>query len=91
MLVVLALFFLGGEVLHTFALTLIIGIVIGTYSSIYVAAPIVVIWKDFKARRKLAVVPAAAVKAAPAVPVKAEPIQQTPAPSQGSKKKNQKR
>src|SRR5262249_36563083 len=40
MLVVLALFFLGGEVLHTFALTLIIGIVIGTYSSIYVAAPI---------------------------------------------------
>jgi preprotein translocase subunit SecF len=90
MLVVLALFFLGGEVLHTFALTLIIGILIGTYSSIYVAAPIVVIWKNFKARRKLAVVPGAAVKAAPA-PVKAEPIPQSPAPSQGSKKKNQKR
>ena len=58
MLVVVALFFLGGEVLNTFALTLIIGIIIGTYSSIYVAAPIVVIWKDFQDRRKLAVVPA---------------------------------
>lgn len=35
--VVLALFFLGGSMLHGFALALIIGIVIGTYSSIYVA------------------------------------------------------
>jgi preprotein translocase subunit SecF len=59
MLVVIALFFLGGEVLNTFALTLIIGIIIGTYSSIYVAAAIVVIWKDFRGRRKLQVVPAA--------------------------------
>src|SRR5262245_47748061 len=64
MLVVIALFFLGGEVLNTFALTLIIGIIIGTYSSTYVAAAIVVIWKDFKNRRKLAVVPAAAPVAA---------------------------
>jgi preprotein translocase subunit SecF len=85
MLVVVALFFLGGEVLNTFALTLMIGIVVGTYSSIYVAAAIVVIWKDFKNRRKLAVVPAA--------PVKATPIQQAPppaAPAQGSGKKKQK-
>jgi preprotein translocase subunit SecF len=59
MLVVIALFFLGGEVLNTFALTLIIGIIIGTYSSIYVAAAIVVIWKDLRGRRKLQVVPAA--------------------------------
>jgi preprotein translocase subunit SecF len=87
MLVVVALFFLGGEVLHTFALTLIIGILIGTYSSIYVAAPIVVIWKNFKDRRKLAVVPGAPK----AAPVKAEPIPQSPAPSQGPKRKNQKR
>lgn len=35
--VVLALFFLGGSVLHAFALALIIGIIVGTYSSIYVA------------------------------------------------------
>lgn len=58
MLVVIALFFLGGEVLNTFALTLMIGIIVGTYSSIYVAAAIVVIWKDLKGRRKLQAVPA---------------------------------
>jgi preprotein translocase subunit SecF len=58
MLVVVALFVLGGEVLNTFALTLIIGIIIGTYSSIYVASPIVVIWKQWSTRRKLAPVPA---------------------------------
>ena len=51
-LVVVALFFLGGEVLNTFALTLVIGIVVGTYSSIYVAAPIVVIWNDWQNRRQ---------------------------------------
>ena len=64
MLVVIALFFLGGEVLNTFALTLMIGIIIGTYSSIYVAAAIVVIWNDWKKGRKLAVVP---------TPVRVEP------------------
>jgi preprotein translocase subunit SecF len=38
LLVLLALFFLGGEVIHAFALTLIVGVVVGTYSSIYVAS-----------------------------------------------------
>ncbi len=38
LLVLGALFFLGGEIIHSFALALIIGIIIGTYSSIYVAA-----------------------------------------------------
>ncbi len=38
MLVVLAMFFLGGELIHSFSLALIIGIVVGTYSSIYVAS-----------------------------------------------------
>jgi preprotein translocase subunit SecF len=37
LLVLLSLFFLGGEVIHSFALALIIGVIIGTYSSIYVA------------------------------------------------------
>src|SRR4029453_18362883 len=68
MLVVIALYFLGGEVLNTFALTLVIGIIIGTYSSIYVAAAIVVIWRDFQSRGKLAVVPAPVRPAAPAPP-----------------------
>jgi len=68
MLVVVALFFLGGEVLNTFALTLIIGIIIGTYSSIYVASPIVVIWKQYRDRRRLAVVPASRPVPAPQQP-----------------------
>jgi len=38
MLVLLALFFLGGELIHGFALALMVGVVIGTYSSIYVAS-----------------------------------------------------
>ena len=37
LLVLLSLFFLGGEVIHAFAMALIIGVLIGTYSSIYVA------------------------------------------------------
>jgi len=43
-LTVVALFFLGGEVLHGFAFTLVVGIIIGTYSSIFIASPIVVGW-----------------------------------------------
>jgi len=38
LLVLLALFFLGGEIIHGFALALIVGIVVGTYSSIYIAS-----------------------------------------------------
>jgi len=44
LLVVLFLYFLGGSVIHDFAFALIIGIVIGTYSSIFIAAPLVVDW-----------------------------------------------
>jgi preprotein translocase subunit SecF len=39
-----ALFFLGGEVLHDFSLAMIIGLLIGTYSSVFVASPIVLLW-----------------------------------------------
>lgn len=42
LIVVLALFFLGGSLLHGFALALIIGIVVGTYSSIYVAGSLTI-------------------------------------------------
>ncbi len=38
--VVLALFFLGGEIIHDFAFGILVGIVVGTYSSIYVASPL---------------------------------------------------
>ena len=40
LLVLSALFFVGGELIHNFALSLLVGIVVGTYSSIYVAANI---------------------------------------------------
>lgn len=41
LIVLLALFFLGGEIIHNFALAMIIGVLIGTFSSIFVATPIV--------------------------------------------------
>ncbi|KPL00251.1 MAG: preprotein translocase subunit SecF [candidate division Zixibacteria bacterium SM23_73_2] len=45
LLVVLTLFILGGEVIHDFAFALILGIIIGTYSSVFVASPIIVEWE----------------------------------------------
>lgn len=42
LIVVLAMFFLGGELIHGFAIALIIGILVGTYSSIYVASSMVI-------------------------------------------------
>ena len=41
LLVVLSLFILGGEIIHDFAFALLVGVLIGTYSSIYVASPVV--------------------------------------------------
>ncbi|HXX57818.1 MAG TPA: protein translocase subunit SecF [Thermodesulfovibrionales bacterium] len=48
----LALFFLGGEVIHDFALAMILGVIVGTYSSIFVASPIVLLWRGKKAFAK---------------------------------------
>ena len=47
-LTVLALFLFGGEVLHGFSLALVIGILIGTYSSIAIAAPILVAYQEWR-------------------------------------------
>ncbi len=46
LVVVVTLFILGGGIIHDFAFALIIGIVVGTYSSIYVASPILLAWQD---------------------------------------------
>jgi preprotein translocase subunit SecF len=46
----LALFFFGGEVLHGFAFTMVIGIITGTYSSVFIAAAIVIIWQGRRKR-----------------------------------------
>ena len=48
MLAVLALLFFGGEVLHNFALALVIGLLIGSYSSVFVAGPMLVLWRGEK-------------------------------------------
>jgi len=49
-------------VLRSFSWTLFIGIIIGTYSSIYIAAPFMLMWEGFRAKRKA---PASAQVAAP--------------------------
>jgi preprotein translocase subunit SecF len=50
-LTVLALYIFGGEVLHGFSFALVIGILIGTYSSIAIAAPILVAYQDWRSGR----------------------------------------
>jgi preprotein translocase subunit SecF len=54
-LTVLSLFVFGGEVLHGFSLALVIGILIGTYSSIFIAAPMLVAYQESRAAKKAVV------------------------------------
>jgi preprotein translocase subunit SecF len=58
LLTALALFFFGGEVLHGFAFTMIVGIITGTYSSIFIAAAIVSLWRGNAPTRAAAHAPA---------------------------------
>jgi preprotein translocase subunit SecF len=59
-LTVLSLFIFGGEVLNGFSFALVVGILIGTYSSIAVAAPMLVAWQQWRAGKgKAAALPAA--------------------------------
>lgn len=59
-LTVLSLFLFGGQVLHPFAFALVVGILIGTYSSIAVASPMLVAYQDWRSHRgKTAALPAA--------------------------------
>jgi len=62
-LTVLSLFLFGGEVLRGFSFALVIGILIGTYSSIAIAAPMLVAYQEWKSRRgRVVSVPAPAGK-----------------------------
>jgi preprotein translocase subunit SecF len=66
LLTALALFFFGGEVLHGFAFTMVVGIITGTYSSVFIAAAIVSFWRGSAPTRAAAHAPTpAAVAAAP--------------------------
>jgi preprotein translocase subunit SecF len=61
---VLALYLFGGEVLHGFSFALVVGILIGTYSSIAVAAPMLVAYQDWRQKQgKTAALPAKRVRA----------------------------
>lgn len=50
LLVLLALLFLGGEVIFDFSLALFLGVIVGTYSSIFVASPILLVWRGGKGK-----------------------------------------
>lgn len=54
LLSVTALYFFGGSVIQNFALAMLLGITVGTYSSVFVASPVILFWDDYKARRPAA-------------------------------------
>ena len=65
-LTVLALFIWGGPVLHTFSFALVCGITVGTYSSVFIASPIVLFWHNFmEGRKRTAPVVASTVRPEP--------------------------
>ena len=47
-MVVLALYFFGGEVINDFAFTMLVGIISGSYSTVYIAAPVLIDWPGSK-------------------------------------------
>ena len=51
MMVVLILFFFGGEVIHDFTIALIVGLITGTYSTVYIASPVVLFWEQHISRK----------------------------------------
>ena len=57
LLVVLAIFLLGGEVLHDFAFALLVGMISGTYSTVYIAGAILVYWQALASRLQARTLP----------------------------------
>jgi len=66
-LTVIALFLFGGPVLHGFSFALLCGIIVGTYSSIFIASPIVLFWHNYADKRRPRRAPAVAAARAEAV------------------------
>ena len=62
-LTAIALYLFGGQVLNGFSFALVVGIIVGTYSSIFIASPILIFWQDFLESRKGRTPAAAPVKA----------------------------
>ena len=61
-LTVLVLFLMGGQVLRSFSFAMVVGVVVGTYSSFGIAAPIVVVWNRFHGEKVVAGAGSAAEK-----------------------------
>ena len=85
LLTALALFFFGGEVLHGFAFTMVVGIVTGTYSSVFIAAAVVSFWRGSGPARAAAHAPASASASAPQQP-SGRPQQPSGRPKQNKKR-----
>src|SRR5439155_20191889 len=90
LLPVLALLLFGGETLRDFAFALMVGIASGTYSSIFIASPVLTHWKERervyvqrteRIRRELGLVPAYAVATVGGAPPEVEPAQAVEAPA----------
>jgi preprotein translocase subunit SecF len=73
-LTVIALFIWGGPVLHGFSFALVCGIIVGTYSSVFVASPIVLFWHNYADAHKKRSGPVPAVAPGP----RAEPVRKSP-------------
>jgi preprotein translocase subunit SecF len=80
LLTALALFLFGGQVLNGFSFALVCGIIVGTYSSVFVASPILIFWHNFLEGRKG---PAAVAPVAPK-PSATKPGTPPPGSTQGS-------
>lgn len=65
LLTALSLWLFGGQVLNGFSFALVWGIIFGTYSSVFIASPILIFWQNFLESRKKAPVPVAGPKLAP--------------------------
>jgi preprotein translocase subunit SecF len=76
-LTVMALFLFGGPVLHGFSFALVVGILIGTYSSVFVASPIVLFWHNYSDARRRAIPASPAAK--PVTSKTTPPVRKTPA------------
>jgi len=70
LLTALSLWLFGGSKLNGFSFALVVGIIIGTYSSIFIASPILVFWQNFVEKRKSAAAPAPAASPVRRTPVK---------------------
>jgi preprotein translocase subunit SecF len=71
-LTAIALFIWGGPVLHGFSFALVCGILVGTYSSVFVASPIVLFWHNYADKRRKA------LPSAPATAMRAEWVRKSP-------------